>query len=204
MLIISYGTPPLDPVSWNRCKDQLKAHAAHVASPSIRLYLQHMKRFATDHVASLKLNKEGHADKKRGHFKAVYSAEALCWIRSSANHDPRQYRMLTTALADYKSKHLHKANSCGTVVSENLATTAPTTTRADAARLATCGSASRNNPGQQLVGLPVSPVDVSLAADARRVEARLAPARGPANEAGLTPCPGARARVSAAEASAWG
>jgi hypothetical protein len=67
-----------------------------------------MKRFANDHVASLKLSKEGQADKKRGNFKAAYSAEALCLICGSANHDPRQCRMLTTALADYKSKHLLK------------------------------------------------------------------------------------------------
>jgi hypothetical protein len=74
------GSPGI--VSWNRCKDQLKTKAAYVAAPSVSLYLQHIKRFATDHVASLHLTKEGHADKKRRHFQAAsrYSAEALCCI----------------------------------------------------------------------------------------------------------------------------
>jgi hypothetical protein len=61
-------------------KDQLKTKATYVAAPSVSLYLQHIKRFATDHVASLNLTKEGHTDKKRRHFQAAYSAEALCWI----------------------------------------------------------------------------------------------------------------------------
>jgi hypothetical protein len=49
----------------------------------------------------------------RGHFKAAYSAEALCWICGSTNHDPRQCKMLTSALADYRSKHLHKGSPRG-------------------------------------------------------------------------------------------
>jgi hypothetical protein len=113
MLISSYGTPPTDPVSWNRCKDLLKSNAAYVAAPSVSLYLQHLKRFAGDHVASKNLLHDGPAHKTRGHFKAAYSAEALCWICGSANHDPRQCKMLTSALADYRSKHLHKGSSRG-------------------------------------------------------------------------------------------
>jgi len=77
MLITSYGNPPSDPLSWNRCKDLLKSHAAYVANPSVSLYLQHIKRFAGDHVASNKLLPDGPATKSRGHFKTVYSAEAL-------------------------------------------------------------------------------------------------------------------------------
>jgi len=111
MLITSYGNPPSDPLSWNRCKDLLKSHAAYVANPSVSLYLQHIKRFAADHVASKKLLPDGPATKSRGHFKTVYSAEALCWVCGSASHDPRDCKMLTSALADYRSKHLHKGNS---------------------------------------------------------------------------------------------
>lgn len=113
MLISSYGAPPTDPVSWNRCKDLLKSNAAYVAAPSVSLYLQHLKRFAGDHVASKNLLHDGPAHKTRGHFKAAYSAEALCWICGSANHDPRQCKMLTSALADYRSKHLHKGSLRG-------------------------------------------------------------------------------------------
>jgi hypothetical protein len=82
-----------------------------VANPSVSLYLQHIKRFAVDHVASNKLLPDGPATKSRGHFKTVYSAEALCWVCGSASHDPRDCKMLTSALADYRSKHLHKGNS---------------------------------------------------------------------------------------------
>jgi hypothetical protein len=39
MLIASYGNPPSEPLSWNRCKDLLKSHAAYVAAPSVSLYL---------------------------------------------------------------------------------------------------------------------------------------------------------------------
>jgi hypothetical protein len=111
MLISSYGTPPTDPVSWNRCKDLLKSNAAYVAAPSVSLYLQHLKRFAGDHVASIKLVQDKFPASKRGHFKTAYSAEALCWVCGSASHDPRDCKMLTSALADYRSKHLHKGNS---------------------------------------------------------------------------------------------
>jgi len=113
MLISSYGAPPSDPVSWNRCKDLLKSNAVYVGASSVSLYMQHIKRFAGDHVVSQKLLHEGQANKNRGHFKTAYSAEVLCWICSSANHDPRQCKMLTSALADYRSKHLHKGSSRG-------------------------------------------------------------------------------------------
>ncbi len=112
MLIASYGNPSSDPLSWNSCKDLLKSNAAYVAAPSVSLYLQHFKRFAGDHVASTKLLQDRPAP-KRGHFKTAYSAEALCWVCGSASHDPRDCKMLTSALADYKSKHLHKGNSRG-------------------------------------------------------------------------------------------
>jgi len=112
MLISSYGVPPSDPVSWNRCKDLLKSNAAYVVAPSVSLYMHHIKRFARDHVVSQKLLHERQA-KKRGHFKDAYSIETLCWICGSASHDPRQCKMLTSALADYRSKHLHKGNSRG-------------------------------------------------------------------------------------------
>jgi hypothetical protein len=85
MLISSYGVPPSDPVSWNRCKDLLKSNAEYVGASSVSLYMQHIKLFAGDHVASLKLIQERQANKKRGHFKAAYSAEALCWICGSVN-----------------------------------------------------------------------------------------------------------------------
>jgi hypothetical protein len=113
MLISSYGTPPTDPISWNRCKDLLKSNAVYVAAPSVSLYMQHIKRFAGDHVASKKLLHDGPVTKSRGHFKTVYSTEALCWVCGSASHDPRDCKMLTSALADYKSKHLHKGKSRG-------------------------------------------------------------------------------------------
>ena len=101
-----------DPLSWNRCKDLLKSNAAYVAAPSVTLYLQHFKRFAGGHVASTKLLQDRPAP-KRGHFKTAYSAEALCWVCGSASHDLCDCKMLTSALADYKSKHLHKGNSRG-------------------------------------------------------------------------------------------
>jgi hypothetical protein len=85
----------------------------YVGAPSVSLYMQHIKRFAGDHVASKNLLNDGPVPKSRGHFKAAYSAEALCWICGSANHDPRQCKMLTSALADYRSKHLHKGSSRG-------------------------------------------------------------------------------------------
>ena len=44
MLISSYGTPPTDPISWNRCKDLLKSNAVYVGVPSVSLYMQHIKR----------------------------------------------------------------------------------------------------------------------------------------------------------------
>ena len=81
----SYVAPPSNPVSWNRCKDLLKSNAEYVGASSVSLYMQHIKLFAGDHVASLKLIQEGQANKKRGHFKAAYSAEALCWICGSVN-----------------------------------------------------------------------------------------------------------------------
>ena len=112
MLIASYGNPSSDPLSWNRCKDLLKSNAAYVAAPSVSLYLQHFKRFAGDHVASTKLLQDRPAP-KRGHFKTAYSAEALCWVCGSSSHDPRDCKMITSVLADYKSKHLHKGNSRG-------------------------------------------------------------------------------------------
>ena len=58
ILMISYGSPPSDPVSWNRCKDLLKAAPAYVAAPTVSQYLQHIKRFTTQHFASLKLTRE--------------------------------------------------------------------------------------------------------------------------------------------------
>jgi len=97
MLIASYGNPASDPLSRNRCKDLLKSNAAYVAAPSVSLYLQHFKRFAGDHVASTKLLQDRPAP-KRGHFKTVYSAEALCWVCGSASHDPRDCKMLTSVL----------------------------------------------------------------------------------------------------------
>ncbi len=72
MLISSYGTPPTDPISWNRCKDLLKSNAVYVAAPSVSQYMQHIKRFAGDHVASKKLLQDGHVTKSRGRFKTVY------------------------------------------------------------------------------------------------------------------------------------
>jgi hypothetical protein len=125
MLISSYGTPPTDPVSWNRCKDLLKSNAVYVEAPSVSLYMQHIKCFDGDHVVSKKLLQDGPVTKSRGHFKTVYSAEALCWACGSDSHDPRDCKMLTSALADYRSKHLHKGRP---VVAEGSATT----TRADA------------------------------------------------------------------------
>ena len=107
MLISSYGAP--DPVSWNRCKDLLKSNTAYVAAPSVSLYMQHIKRFAGDHVASKKLLHDGPVTKSRGHFKTVYSAETLFWVCGSASHDPRDCKMLTSALADYKSNTFTRA-----------------------------------------------------------------------------------------------
>ena len=122
MLINSYGTPPTDPVSWNRCKDLLKSSAMYVAAPSVSLYMQHIKRFAGDHVASKRLLQDGPGTKSRGggHFKTVYSAEHLCWACGSASHDARDCKMLNTALADYQSKYLHRV---APAVMEDLATT---------------------------------------------------------------------------------
>jgi hypothetical protein len=94
--------------------DRLKSEPAYIAAgPTVSLYVQHIDRFAKQHVASQKLTGVRQASQKLtgvrqgGHFKAAYSAEALCWVCGSANHDTRQCKMLNSALADYKSKHLH-------------------------------------------------------------------------------------------------
>ena len=78
----------------------------YVAAPSVSLYIQHIKRFAGDYIASKKFLQDGPATKSRGHFKTVYSAEHLCWACGSASHDARDCKMLNTALADYRSKYL--------------------------------------------------------------------------------------------------
>ena len=87
------------------------SNTVYVGAPSVRLYMQHIKCFTGDHVASKKLLHDGPALKSKGHFKTVYSAEALCWVCGSARHDPRDCKILTSALDDYKSKYLHKGSS---------------------------------------------------------------------------------------------
>jgi len=84
--------------------------------------MQHIKRFAGDHVASKRLLQDGPGTKSRGggHFKTAYSAEHLCWTCGSASHDARDCKMLNTALADYQSKYLHRV---APAVMEDLATT---------------------------------------------------------------------------------
>ena len=91
MLINSYGTPPTDPVSWNRCKDLLKSNAMYVAAPSVSLYLQHIKRFAGDHVASKRLLQDGPATKSRGggHFHRVLRRTSLLGVRFSQSRCSR-------------------------------------------------------------------------------------------------------------------
>jgi hypothetical protein len=75
--IIQYGKPPNDPISWTNCKDILHATAAYAATPTIATYLTAIKRQATEHIASTKFT----VDRGKGkHFKAAYSAEALCWM----------------------------------------------------------------------------------------------------------------------------
>ena len=96
MLISSYGAPPSDPVSWNRCKDLLKSSPTYVAAPTVSIYLQHIERFTTQHVATVKLT--GQTDRPRGHFMAAFSAEALCWVCGSPNHNPRRCKMRHTTL----------------------------------------------------------------------------------------------------------
>jgi hypothetical protein len=100
LLLTTYKTLN-DPISWTRCLDHLKSEPAYIAAgPTVSLYVQHIDRFATQHVASQKLT----GVRQGSHFKAAYSAEALCWVCGSANHDPRQCKMLNSALADYKSQ----------------------------------------------------------------------------------------------------
>jgi hypothetical protein len=82
MLISSYGTPPTDPVSWNRRQDLLKSNLVYVDAPSVSLYMQYIKRFAGDHVASKQLLHDGPVNKTRGHFKDVYSADPLVEMES--------------------------------------------------------------------------------------------------------------------------
>jgi hypothetical protein len=128
LLLTTYKTLN-DPISWTRCLDRLKSEPAYIAAgPTVSLYVQHIDRFATQHVASQKLTGVRQASQKPtgvrqgGHFKAAYSAEALCWVCGSANHDPRQCKMLNSALADYKSKHLHgKGTSRGGPGSSRIA-----------------------------------------------------------------------------------
>jgi hypothetical protein len=128
LLLTTYKTLN-DPISWTRCLDRLKSEPAYIAAgPKVSLYVQHIDRFATQHVASQKLTGVRQASQKPtgvrqgGHFKAAYSAEALCWVCGSANHDPRQCKMLNSALADYKSKHLHgKGTSRGSPGSSRIA-----------------------------------------------------------------------------------
>jgi hypothetical protein len=81
LLLTTYNTPN-DPISWTRCLDLLRSEPAYnAAGPTVSLHM-----FATKHVASKKLT----GVRQGGHFKAAYSAEALCWVCGSANHDPRQ------------------------------------------------------------------------------------------------------------------
>ena len=54
----------------------------YVGAPSVSLYVQHIKCFAGDHVASKKLLHDGPVLKSKGHFKTVYSAEALANSRT--------------------------------------------------------------------------------------------------------------------------
>jgi hypothetical protein len=118
LLLTTYNTPN-DPVSWTRCLELLRSEPAYIAAgPTVSLYVQHIDRFATKHVASKKLT----GVRQGGHFKAAYSAEALCWVCGSANHDLRQCKMLNSALTDYKSKHLHgKGTPCGGPGSSGIA-----------------------------------------------------------------------------------
>jgi hypothetical protein len=103
LLLTTYNTPN-DPISWTRCLDLLKSEPAYIAAgPTVSLYVQHLDRFAMKHVASKKLT----GVRQGGHFNAAYSAEVLCWVCGSANHDPHQCKMLNSVLSDYKSKHLH-------------------------------------------------------------------------------------------------
>ena len=103
LLLTTYNTPT-DSISWTRCLDLFRSEPTYIAAgPTVSLYVQHIDRFATKHVASKKLT----GVRQVGHFKSAYSAESLCWVCGSANHDPRQCKMLNSALADYKSKHLH-------------------------------------------------------------------------------------------------
>ena len=118
LLLTTYKTLN-DPISWTRCLDRLKSEPDYIAAgPTVSLYVQYIDRFATQHVASQKLT----GVRQGGHFKAAYSAEALCWVCGSANHDPRQCKMLNSALADYRSKHLHgKGTSRGGPGSSRIA-----------------------------------------------------------------------------------
>ena len=63
-------------------QDLLKSNVVYVGAPSVSLYVQHIKCFAGDHVASKKLLHDGPVLKSKGHFKTVYSAEALANSRT--------------------------------------------------------------------------------------------------------------------------
>lgn len=104
LMILQYGKPHDDPISWTNCKDILHADASYAAAPTIEAYLNAFKKKAIEFMASTKYT----GDRGKGkHFKAAYSAEALCWVCGSGNHNPRDCKMLNSALQDYRSKHLH-------------------------------------------------------------------------------------------------
>ena len=89
-------------LKWYRLKDKVHALPEYIAAPKVSIYLDKIKRFAQDYVDAQKLGKGGK------HSTSVFSAAALCWICGGAGHDAQQCKMLQTALADYRSKHLHK------------------------------------------------------------------------------------------------
>ena len=104
-LLILHDSRGAEDLKWSRLKDIVHAKAAYIAAPSVSLYVATMRRFGSDIANAQKLFAAPPGTKK--HFNQIYSAAAICWCCQGTGHDAKDCKMLQTALADYRNKHLH-------------------------------------------------------------------------------------------------
>ena len=107
-LLIIHDEAKKEDLSWTRLKDIVHAKPAYIAAPSVSLYIANMRRFGSD-LANAQAQKLLSAPPSKKHYKQVFSAEQMakiCW-NCNGNHDAQNCKMLQSALADYRNKHLH-------------------------------------------------------------------------------------------------